>query len=176
MAEPCCGVNKYWLTSHINITNMVPDISVWDEVNNFNVITDGCIPIGIVSYNAIAQFKEWYTNAQLHTSYTVFVLQLVLHNQICRLHSTRRCSIGVHCCVWYLVLYLWPVFIVLVFFVLFLFPALALCGRVDCPAAGRAAAEGLWTGLRNLTVHCHQHLWNYCLEGLQSHYCQHWSR
>lgn len=49
----------------------------------------------------------------------------------------------------------------------------AVCGRSDCFAAGRAPPEGLRSWLRYLALHCHQHLRDHCLEGLQPHHCEH---
>lgn len=52
----------------------------------------------------------------------------------------------------------------------------AVCCRSDCVAAGRAAPEGLRSGLWYLSLHCNQHLRDNRLEGLQPHHCQHWQR
>lgn len=54
--------------------------------------------------------------------------------------------------------------------------SLAVCGWADCAAAGWVAPKGLWSWFRHFLVHCYQHLWNDCVEGLQSHYCEHWKR
>lgn len=35
--------------------------------------------------------------------------------------------------------------------------------------------SGLWTWLWYLPLHCHQHLWDHCVEGLLTCHCQHWS-
>lgn len=51
-----------------------------------------------------------------------------------------------------------------------------VCSRVDRVAAGRAAAERLRFGLGYFSLHCHQHLWNDCMESLQSNYSQHRQR
>ncbi len=48
--------------------------------------------------------------------------------------------------------------------------------RPDRAVAGRAASEGLRSGLRHLPVHRHQHLRDHCLEGLLSRHHQHRQR
>lgn len=55
-------------------------------------------------------------------------------------------------------------------------PPTALCGRFDCPAARRAAPEGLWPGLWDLPFHRHQHLRDHRVEGLQPHHRQYRQR
>lgn len=59
---------------------------------------------------------------------------------------------------------------------LFLPACAAVCRRSDCVAVGRAAPEGLRSGLRYLSLHCNQHLRDNRVEGLQPHHCQHWQR
>ena len=53
---------------------------------------------------------------------------------------------------------------------------LNIVGRSDCAAVGRAAAEGVRTGLRDLSLHRHQHLRDHRLEGLLTSHRQHRQR
>jgi hypothetical protein len=49
------------------------------------------------------------------------------------------------------------------------------CRWFDCLDARRAPPKGLRFGLWNFSLHCHQHLRDHRLEGLQPNHHQHWS-
>lgn len=38
--------------------------------------------------------------------------------------------------------------------------------RSHRPPSRRASPKGIWSRIRNFSLHCHQHLWNHCLEGI----------
>lgn len=54
--------------------------------------------------------------------------------------------------------------------------SVVVCGRSDRVAAGWVAAERLRFGLWYLSLHCHQHLWDNRMEGVQPNHSQHRQR